>query len=63
MNKMNLKLEIIEINGEIVSPGYTFDDFQKSAFFDGQDGIRVIRIKDTVKIEDNNYVVSFFFRN
>ena len=58
-----LKSGIIEINGKIVSPGYTFEDFQKSAFFDGQDGIRVIRIKDTVTIEDNNYVVSFFFRN
>ena len=32
MNKMNLKSGIIEINGEIVSPGYTFEDFQKSAF-------------------------------
>ena len=60
---MNLKSGIIEINGEIISPGYTFEDFQKSKFFEDQDGIKIIRIKDTVKIGDNDFIVSFFFRN
>lgn len=60
---MNLQSGIIEINGEIISPGYTFDDFQKSKFFEGQDGIKIIRIKETVKIGVNNFIVSFFFRN
>ena len=60
---MNLKSGIIEINGEIISPGYTFEDFQKSKFFEDQDGIKIIRIKGTVKIGDNDFIVSFFFRN
>lgn len=60
---MNLKYGIIEINGEIFYPGYTFDDFQKSVFFEGQDGVRVIKIKDIVSINDNNFIVSLFFRN
>ena len=49
---MNLKYGIIEINGEIFYPGYTFDDFQKSVFFEGQDGVRVIKIKDIVSINE-----------
>jgi hypothetical protein len=49
---MNLKYGIIEINGEIFGPGYTFDDFQKSVFFEGQDGVRVVKIKDIVSINE-----------
>lgn len=49
---MNLKYGIIEINGEIFCPGYTFDDFQKSVFFEGQDGVRVVKIKDIVSINE-----------
>ena len=60
---MNLKSGIIEVNDEVISPGYNFTDFQKSSFFDGQDGIGIIKIKDIVQIENSNYVVSLFFRN
>ena len=49
---MNLKYGIIEINGEIFGPGYTCDDFQKSVFFEGQDGVRVVKIKDIVSINE-----------
>ncbi len=60
---MNLKSGIIEINGEIFSPGYTFEDFKSSCFYDGQDGVRIIRLKETVQIIENNYAASLFFRN
>ena len=30
---MDLKSGLIEINGEIFTPGYTFENFQKSTFF------------------------------
>lgn len=60
---MNFKSGIIEINGEIIAPGYTFKDFQKTEFYNGQDGIRIIRINDTVKIDENKFVVNLFFRN
>ena len=29
---MDLKSGLIEINGEIFAPGYTFEDFQRSTF-------------------------------
>mgnify|MGYP000366263397 FL=1 len=60
---MDLKSGIIKINGEIFAPGYTFEDFQRSTFFEGQDGVRIIRLNDTVKIGGNNFITSLFFRN
>ena len=35
---MDLKSGLIEINGEIFTPGYTFENFQKSTFFEGDGG-------------------------
>lgn len=60
---MNLRSGIIEINGEIITPGYTFEDFQNTAFFEGQDGIKIIRLNGTVRIGENNFITSLFFRN
>ena len=60
---MDLKSGLIEINGEIFTPGYTFENFQKSTFFEGQDAVRIIRLNDTVKIGGNNFITSLFFRN
>ena len=61
--KIDLKTGIIEINGEIIMPGYTFEDFRNTKFYKGQDGIRIIRINDTVQIGKNKFIASFFFRN
>jgi hypothetical protein len=33
----DLKKGIIEINGEVFKPGYTFEEFRKSVFYKGQD--------------------------
>ncbi len=60
---MDLKSGIIKINGEIFAPGYTFEDFQRSTIFEGQDAVRIIRLNDTVKIGGNNFITSLFFRN
>lgn len=60
---MNLKSGIIEINDETFSPGYTFEDFKNSSLYDGQDGVRIIRLKGIVKLLENNYIISLFFRN
>ena len=54
---MNLKSGIIEINGETFSPGYTFEDFKNSSLYYGQDGVRIIRLKEIVKLLENNYIV------
>lgn len=61
--KIDLKTGIIEINGEIIMPGYTFEDFRNTKFYKGQDGIRIIRINDTAQIGENKFIASFFFRN
>ena len=60
---MRLKSGIIEINGETFSPGYTFEEFKNSSLYDGQDGVRIIRLKGTIKLLENNYIASLFFRN
>ena len=60
---MDLKSGIIKINGEIFAPGYTFEDFQRSTFFEGQDAVRIIRLNKTVQISGNNFITSLFFRN
>lgn len=60
---MNLESGIIEIGGVIFSPGYTFDDFKKTPFFENQDGVRTIRLKGTASFYDNNCIIRLFFRN
>ena len=57
--KIDLKTGIIEINGEIIMPGYTFEDFRNTKFYKGQDGIRIIRINDTAQIGENKFIASF----
>ncbi len=58
--KIDLKTGIIEINGEIIMPGYTFEDFRNTKFYKGQDGIRIIRINDTVQIGKNKFLLRVF---
>lgn len=60
---MNLKQGIIKIGGEKVFPGYTFEDFKKSHFFENQDGIKVIYLKDSHLIGENHFIVSLAFLN
>ncbi len=60
---MSLRSGTIEIRGEVISPGYIFEDFQNSVFYEGQDGVMVIQINDAMQIEGNHYLISFFFRN
>ncbi|MCR5529634.1 MAG: hypothetical protein K6F49_10495 [Saccharofermentans sp.] len=45
----------------IMSPGYTFEDFKKTSYYKGQDGIRVITLDDRYNIEGNTFLVSLVF--
>lgn len=38
---MDLKSGLIEINGEILLHGYTFENFQKSTFLKGKMGLEL----------------------
>lgn len=60
---MDLKSGIIDINGEIFSPGYTFDEFKNSSLYSGQNSLRFIRLKGIVKLLENNYIISLLFQN
>ena len=45
----------------ILSPEYTFEDFKKTSFYKGQDGIRVITLSDRYSIGSNTFLVSLVF--
>ena len=45
----------------ILSPEYTFEDFKKTSYYKGQDGIRVITPDDRYNIEGNTFLVSLVF--
>ena len=40
---------------------YTFEDFKKTSYYKGQDGIRVITLDDRYNIEGNTFLVSLVF--
>ncbi|WP_088810938.1 MULTISPECIES: hypothetical protein [unclassified Listeria] len=50
-------------NTLILYPGYKFDDFKRSKYYNGQDGIRIIYLDDKQIIDGKKYHVSLFFRN
>ncbi len=61
--KTDLKKGIIEINGEIFKPGYTFEEFKKSVFYKDQDETRFIMLEDEFRIGENKFRGSLVFHN
>ena len=61
--KTDLKKGIIEINGEVFKPGYTFEDFQKSVLYRGQDVKYYIHLDDAFQIGENKFYGSLHFHN
>lgn len=54
---------IVKISDElIVSPGFSFEQFKKTKFYNGQDGIRIIYLDEMQVIDGRKYIVSLFFR-
>ena len=47
--------------GLIISPGYSFNDFKKTSFYNGQAGIRIIKIEGLIYIDNHKYLVDLFF--
>lgn len=50
-------------NNVVISPGYKFEDFKKTLYYKGQDGIRIIYLDSRVVIDKHEYIISLFFRN
>ncbi len=61
--KTDLKKGIIEINGEVFKPGYTFEEFKKSVFYKGQDGKLFIHLDNEFHIGENKFYGSLVFNN
>lgn len=61
---IDIKSGILKIGEDLVfSPKFTYRDFMKTPYFNGQDSKRVIYLEDRKTIDDKSYLISFFFRN
>ena len=60
---MNLKKGVIKVaDGLYIHPRYSFEDFKKTGYYTGQDGIRVIPLGKQY-IDGRNFMVTLFFRD
>ena len=54
----------IKISNELtIFPGFSFEQFKHTKFYDNQDGVRIIYLKEHQIIDGREYIVSLFFRN
>lgn len=60
---MDFENGILRIEGESFCPGYSFEMFRHSAFFNNQDGIRIIYLDGVKQIEGKKFIISLFFRD
>ena len=49
-------------HGLLIDKDYTFERFKESHFYEGQDGIRMIDLKEEQIIDGKKYVISLFFK-
>lgn len=55
---------VIAISDDLtVYPGYSFDQFQHTRFYKGQDGIKIIYLDGRQRIDGRSYMISLFFRD
>lgn len=61
---MDLRSGTIKINDDlIIHPQYSFEDFQKTRFYKGQDDARVIYIEEPQIIDGRKYLVDLVFHS
>lgn len=58
---MNLKKGILTVGQETFSPDYTFEDFQRSAFYEGQSASSAIELTGSHDIAGNRFLISLIF--
>ena len=60
---IDLKKGIIKINDNLIfSPNFSYEDFKKTPYFNGQNNVRMIYLNEYQIIEGRKYMVSFFFK-
>ena len=47
----------------VINPGYSFDQFKLTHFYNGQDGIRTIQLPEEIELWNHRFIVTLFFRN
>lgn len=53
----------LKINDDlIVQPEFQFDEFKKTKYYGGQDGIKIIYLEKIQKIDTYHYFVNLFFK-
>ncbi|EIA7841555.1 hypothetical protein K7T33_002959, partial [Listeria monocytogenes] len=53
----------LKINDDlIVQPEFQFDEFKKTKYYGGQDGIKIIYLEKIKKIDTYHYFVNLFFK-
>lgn len=61
---IDIKSGIIKINNNLeFYPSFNFNDFMKTPYFNGQDGIKMIYLNEKQIIDGKTYIIGFFFRN
>ena len=54
----------INISDELtIFPGFSFEQFKNTKFYDNQDDVRIIYLNEHQIINGRNYIVSLFFRD
>ena len=53
---------VIEEN-TVIFPKYTFEDFRRTPFYNGQTSNRVVNLDKQITIDGHGYMVEIFFRN
>ncbi len=60
---IDLKKGIIKINDNLIfSPNFSYEDFKKTPYFNGQNNVRMIYLNEYQIIEGRKYMVSLFFK-
>lgn len=49
--------------GLVIEPFYTFEKFNKTKFYKGQDGIRIIYLDENQTVLERKFIMSLFFRD
>lgn len=55
---------VIKISdGLTIYPGFSFEQFKRTKFYRGQDGIKMIALDERQMIDNRTYTVCLFFKN
>ena len=61
---IDIKNGEFKVNDSLIFfPGFTFNDFKRTPYFKGQDGVRIIYLDEPQKIGKYKFLVGFFFKD